>query len=161
MKRWELCMLKSYKDKDGSWHIGYGHGNASGVPPFVDETTTLKDEKEAEDILFADLEYLLSIVKKQIKSEVILNDNQFSAIMDVAYNRGPGTLRESAVMYWINNPEDGLHLKKAARAFVFHEDGFKTLDTAFDPKTQETRVYLGLQLRRIDDASLFQTPIKD
>ena len=164
LKRWELFMPKAYKDKDGSWHVGYGHGNAAKVPPFVDETTVLKNETEAMSILMDDLQYLVPIVEKQIK--VPINDNQFCALLDVAYNRGPGTLRESAVMFHVNNTSDPLHLKRAAHAFVFHEpraDGtdFAKLDTAFDPVFGEFRVYLGLTLRRIDDAALFQSPMGD
>lgn len=157
LKRWELFMPKAYKDKDGSWHVGYGHGNAAKVPPFVDENTVLKDEAEAMEILVADLQYLIPILEKQIKVEV--NNNQFSALMDVAYNRGPGTLRESAVMFHVNNVDDKLHMKRAARAFVIPEDGFTKLNTAQDTTTGGVREYLGLTLRRIDDAALFQSPI--
>lgn len=164
LKRWETYQRKAYTDKDGSWHIGYGHGNAAKIPPFVDATTVLKDEAEAMSILMDDLHYLLPIVEKLIKVKV--NNNQFCALLDVAYNRGPGTLRESAIIYHLNNPTDiaeGLNYKRAARAFVHHEhrtDGteFAILDMAMDPKIGTPRIYLGLELRRIDDAALFQDP---
>lgn len=161
LKRWELFMSKAYKDKDGSWHVGYGHGNAAKIPPFVDENTVVS-EAEAVSILMDDLEYLVPIVEKLVK--VPLNNNQFCALLDVAYNRGPGTLRESAVMFHVNNKDDPLHLKRAANAFVFYEqkaDGtdFAKLDVAHDQKIGADRVYLGLTLRRIDDAALFQEPI--
>lgn len=162
LKRWELFMPNAYKDKDGSWHVGYGHGNAAKVPPFVEENTVVS-AAEAVSILMDDLEYLVPIVEKLVK--VPLNDNQFCALLDVAYNRGPGTLRESAVMFHVNNKDDPLHLKRAARAFIFNDekrqDGtdYAPLDMAHDPAMGQTRVYLGLTLRRIDDAALFQTPI--
>jgi hypothetical protein len=47
--------------------------------------------------------------------------------------------------------------KNAAQAIVFsHVEGFTPLDVAKDRVTGVERVYLGLTLRRIDDASLFQ-----
>jgi len=161
IKRWELYMQNAYKDKDGSWHVGFGHGNAAGVLPFVDEFTVLKDEAEALAILEADLQYLVPIIEKMLKVEV--NDNEFCALWDVAYNRGPGTLRNSAIIYWLNQPEVKNYRKLAANAFVHYYEGpeypvFTKLDTSTDVVTQQQRVYLGLQLRRIDDASLFLLP---
>jgi GH24 family phage-related lysozyme (muramidase) len=154
-KKWELCVLKAYKDNDGSWHVGYGHGNAAGVLPFVTEETVLKDEEEASRILMDDLAYLVPILDKMIKVE--LNPYQYGALLDIAYNRGPGRLRESAVMRWINDTTDKYSLKKAARAMVINEPGFEALNTAQDKVTGEVREFLGLTLRRIDDASLFLT----
>jgi lysozyme len=158
IKKWELYMEKAYRDKDGSWHVGYGHGNAAGVPPFVTEETTLTPE-EAIQVLEADLQYLIPIVEKMVL--VPVTDNEFCALLDVAYNRGPGTLRKSAVIYHLNNASDPLNKKKAAQAFVFQEEGFAPLNMAQDIITKEQRVYLGLTLRRIDDASLFLTPIQE
>lgn len=167
VRRWETYQKNAYPDKDGSWHVAYGHGNAAGVPPFVDPTTVVATEREAMTILMADLAYLLPILEKLIK--VPVNDNQFCALLDVAYNRGPGTLRESAIIYHLNNPADiaeGLNYKRACRAFAHHEkkpDGtdFPTLDTAYDKSLDATRVYLGLELRRLDDGALFQAPITE
>lgn len=160
-KRWELCMLKSYLDKDGTWHIGYGHGNAMGTPPFVDEFTTLKDEAEAFAILVNDMAYLDPIMEKMLKS-IDHNDNEYASLKDIAYNRGPGTLRNSAVIHYLKQPELKNYRKLACRYIVHHHEDpkFTTLDTSTDPETGEQRVYLGLELRRIDNASQFQLPME-
>lgn len=156
-KRWELCMLKSYQDTDHSWHIGYGHGNATGLPPLVDEHSVLKDEAEAITILEADMQALISPLEKMIK--VPVNENQFCALWDVAYNRGLGRLRKSAVMHHLNNTDDPYHMDKVPLAFIVSEEGFEPLNVSVDRVTGVPRVYTGLTNRRIDNASLFQLPI--
>lgn len=156
-KRWELVMLKAYQDTDKSWHVGLGHGNAAGIFPHVDEFTVLKDEAEAMKIWEDDLQYLVPILEKMIK--VPVNDNQFCALWDVAYNRGPGTLRTSAVIHHLNNIDDPHHMDKVPLAFIVHEEGFTPLNVAADRVTGVPRVYTGLTNRRIDNASLFQLPI--
>jgi GH24 family phage-related lysozyme (muramidase) len=154
-KRWELCMLKSYPDTDGSWHVGYGHGNAAGIEPHVTADTVLANEEEATNILIADLQYLIPILDKMIK--VPVNKYQYGALLDIAYNRGPGTLRRSAVIHHLNDTDDKLNYERAAKAMVLNEDGFEPLNVAADRITGIPREYLGLTLRRIDDASLFMT----
>lgn len=156
--RWETCALKSYKDTDGTWHVGYGHGNANNHPPFVDEHTVLKDEAEAMAILISELTdiYAPQLNKMLAKIDCKLNDNQYCGLLDVLYNRGAGRLRESKAWDWLTRPSEPNYLKECARAIVFsHVDGFTPLDVSVDRVTGVERVYLGLTLRRIDDASLF------
>jgi GH24 family phage-related lysozyme (muramidase) len=160
-KRWELLMLKSYPDKDGSWHVGYGSGNASKVHPLITADTVLKDEAEAHAMLVKDLEYIVPILNKYLKF-TNLNPYQYYACLDLAYNRGVGTFRDSAVAYHISNAADPLHFERATKAFVINEekpDGsglFAPLNISWDATINAKREYLGLTLRRIDNASLFQ-----
>jgi len=161
--RWELFIDHVYPDKDGSLVIGYGHTNNLGTPPQVVPGKTVT-EPEARDILHNDLDHVakqVAIVTKGIE----LNDYQFGACVDVAFNRGIGRLRNSLPMYFMRHPEIKNHMAEAARAFVVRgieinpDTGkeFSRLNYAIDQALGYEREYLGLTLRRIDNASLFQT----
>lgn len=179
---WETCQLKAYKDNDGTWHVGFGHGNANHYPPFVDEFTVLKDRDEAMKILVGELNevYVPQLTKLLDNSLIKLTDSQSSALLDVGYNRGMGRLRDSIAFRFLQHPEVEYYKKWAARALVFStvdrfiagedelakialykvsdiNDKFTPLDVAKDKKTGVERVHLGLTLRRIDDASLMLT----
>lgn len=158
LARWETCVLKAYKDNDGTWHVGYGHGNANNHPPFVDENTVLKDEAEAMAILVGELNeiYVPQLTKLLANIHCTVNDNQFCGLLDVLYNRGAGRLIASKAYDWLKRPSEKWYLEHCAEALVFsHVEGFTPLDVAKDKITGVERVHLGLTLRRIDDASLF------
>lgn len=160
LARWEVCMLKPYKDTDGTWHIGYGHGNANSFPPFVDENTVLKDEAEAMSILVGELEafYAPQLYRVLSAGKIVLNDFQYNACLDIVYNRGIGTFRKSKTYDWLTRKDEKNHMAHAAEAMVNSAvEGFAPLNVAKDRVTGIERVYLGLTCRRIDDASLFQS----
>lgn len=162
VRRWETFVKTAYKDTDGSWHIGFGHGNAMGTPPVVDEHTVLKDEAEAVRILEQDLhDHFAPQLDKILDLEgVEVSNFEYSALLDILYNRGQRRLRNSAALNWLKRPTEKNYRAEACRAIVFsHVDGFEPLDVAQDRVTGIERVYLGLTLRRIDDAHLFQTKI--
>ena len=158
LKRWETCVLKSYKDTDGTWHVGFGSGNATGHWK-IDENTVLQDEAEAIRMLETDLhDHFAPQLDKILELEgVEVNDFEYSALLDCLYNRGQRRVRNSAALNWLKRPTEKNYRAEACRAIVFsHVDGFEPLDVAQDRVTGIDRVYLGLTLRRIDDAHLFQ-----
>ncbi len=163
LAKWETCQLKSYLDNDGTWHVGYGHGNANSFPPFVDEFTVLKDEAEAMAILVGELNKFyvpqLDALFKKI-GFTPPNDHYYCGFLDAGYNRGMGRIRDSAAYDWLKKPAEKYFMKWAAQALVFsHVEGFTPLDVAQDKKTGIERVHLGLTLRRIDDASMCLTKL--
>jgi GH24 family phage-related lysozyme (muramidase) len=159
LRRWETFVAKSYKDTDGTYHVGYGSGNATGHWK-IDENTVLKDEAEALRMLETDVnDHYSPQLDKILELEgVEVNDFEYSALLDILYNRGQRRLRNSAALNWLKRPTEKNYRAEACRAIVFsHVDGFEPLDVAADRVTGIDRVYLGLTLRRIDDAHLFQT----
>lgn len=186
LERWETGQLKAYKDNDGTWHIGFGHGNANHLPPFVDQYTTLKDMDEARAILMNDLNAIYVPQLDALLKKVGFSPNpyQYGGLLDTGYNRGMGRLRDSICMRFLAHPEVEYYDKWAARALVFSTvtrftawtsteedelakialykvsditDKFAPLDVAKDKKTGIERVHMGLTSRRMDDASLFNT----
>jgi lysozyme len=90
----EGCELTTYQDAAGVWTIGYGH--TAGVEP--GQTIT---QQEANDFLEADLQSVCEAV--QVMCEVELTPNQFSALVDFAYNVGTNALASSTLMRLVNN----------------------------------------------------------
>ena len=121
LARWETCQLKAYKDNDGSWHIGYGHGNANNFPPFVDEHTVLRDEAHAMEILVGELNeiYLPQVESLFKKIDLKVNDYFYSGITDVIYNRGIGRFAGGDVGFERRSVvfDDGGHGLRRAGAF--------------------------------------------
>jgi len=169
LARWETCQLKAYKDNDGSWHIGYGHGNANNFAPFVDEHTELRDEAEAMSILMGELNevYLPQAANLFRKIDLKVNDFYYSGIVDVIYNRGIGRFagvdvgskafpKGSKAWDILKNEQGAKHFKeRAAQALIISNvDGFVPLDVAKDKITGVERVHLGLTLRRAADCTL-------
>lgn len=161
--KWETCQLKAYLDTDGTWHIGFGHGNANNLPPFVDAHTVIKDRDEAMSILLNDLHQVyvpqLDALFRTIDFHAP-NDFYYSGFLDAGYNRGMGRVRQSVAYDWLKKPNEKNFMKQAAKGLVFsHVDGFTPLDTTDTPGPDGSHVRLGLTLRRIDDSSMCLTQL--
>jgi lysozyme len=103
IKSFEGCKLVAYQCSAGRWTIGYGNTFFEDGTPVKpgDRITQAKADQLFELIVgnFADN------VAKEIKT--ILTDNQFSAIVSLAYNIGIGNLQKSTLLKKVNfNPND-------------------------------------------------------
>lgn len=94
IKRFEGCKLKAYYDAVGVLTIGYGH---TGSDVRVGQQIT---QQEAEDLLNADLDKFVKGVEKLVTRT--LTDNQFSALVSLAYNIGLGNLKKSTLLKNLN-----------------------------------------------------------
>ena len=90
---YEGLRLSAYKCQAGVWTIGYGHTKA------VTKGDVITEEK-AEELLLDDL----SIFEKGVSSlvKVELNENQFSALVSLAFNIGLGNFQKSTLLRLIN-----------------------------------------------------------
>ena len=84
IKSFEGCHLKSYKCPSGVWTIGYGHTYG------VKEGQTIS-QNQAEEFLKADLE---KYEKYVTNTGLLLNQNQFDALVSFTYNCGSGNLNK-------------------------------------------------------------------
>lgn len=84
IKSFEGCRLCAYKCPSGIWTIGYGH--TIGV--YEGKTIT---QEQAEEILISDLERYEKCVNN---TGLILNQNQFDALVSFTYNCGSANLNK-------------------------------------------------------------------
>lgn len=96
LKKFEGCKLTAYKDVGGILTIGYGH-----TGPDVTTGLTVTPE-HATDLLKKDLERFCQGVESKLSRHVMLNDNQFSALVCFAYNVGVGAFGLSTLCHRIN-----------------------------------------------------------
>jgi len=94
---WEGCVLKPYKDIAGLRTIGIGHLIKPGED-FPDGVAITKEK--ALEILAEDVKLCEDAIKKHIK--VVLNQNQFDALVSFGFNCGTGVYTNSGASAALN-----------------------------------------------------------
>lgn len=140
IKEYEGLRLNAYKCPGGELTIGYGHTSAAGSPKVVPGMKITADE--AGEILKDDLRHYEDAVAGTITK--YCNENQFSAMVSLCYNIGPGAFRKSSVARYFNDGQAA----KAANSFL--------LWTKADGKELK-----GLIRRRAAELALFNTPVQN
>lgn len=131
IKESEGLRLEAYQ-LNGQWLIGYGHAGAHAGMKIT--------EAEATKLLREDVRATEDGVKKKLT--VPVNENEFSAMVSLAYNLGVGGFGRSDVLERINKGDR----KGAADAFLrYNKASGKTLDH--------------LTARREKERALFLTPV--
>lgn len=93
--------------KPPRWMIGYGF-TGPDIKPGMCMT-----EQEATDRLHHELDFYAKCVQTLVPNRV-LSQSQWDALIDFAYNVGPGTLAKSDLIKYVNDYEDG----KAVNEFL-------------------------------------------
>lgn len=103
IKSFEGLRLSAYRCSANKETIGFGNTfYEDGSPVKMGDTIT----KERADLLF---ELIANSFSERVSKEVktILTDNQFSALVSIAYNIGIGNLQKSTLLKKVNfNPND-------------------------------------------------------
>lgn len=94
LKSFESCRLSAYQDSAGVWTLGWG-STGGDIGPGVVWT-----QEQANDRLKQDLEKFCKGVGDLVQVE--LNSDQFSALVDFAYNEGLHKLESSHLLSRIN-----------------------------------------------------------
>lgn len=138
IQRWEGLRLEAYKCPAGIPTIGFGHTSAAGEPKvFMGMKIT---RQEAADILVKDLVKYEAAVTRALTR--VPNENQFSAMVSLCYNIGPGAFAGSSIAKRFNQGD----VEGAAEAFLlWNKAGGQVLK--------------GLVNRRADERKLFLTPV--
>jgi lysozyme len=84
-KSFETLRLKAYKDSADILTIGWGHTSDNN---FTIKPNSIITEIDAEELFLLDMSEAENIVKKQLPEWQYLNENQYGACTDFAFNRG-------------------------------------------------------------------------
>ena len=133
IKRYESLRLRAYKDGVGIWTIGWGHTRNVGSGMVC----TLE---EAEEWLQEDLQGPMYALRGYAATE-----NQFAAMVCLAYNIGTGNFHQSSVWKYHKNKQ----YLNAANAFLLW--GNIRIDGKLVPST-------GLMNRRHAERTLYMRP---
>ena len=140
IKAHEGLRLEAYRDPVGVWTIGYGTTSRAGIGVAVSQGMVVT-ESQAEGYLRRALLKFADQIKPGFKRPP--NDNQYSAMLSLAYNIGPGAFLRSTALKRFNAGD----FKGAAEALQwFNKAGGK--------------VWNGLVRRRAEEAELFLAPLE-
>ena len=135
IKSFESCVLHVYRDAVGLPTIGWGHLIKAG------ESFTTLTQEEADELFRRDLAIFESAVEGQVR--VPLTDNQFSALVSLAFNIGTGNFKDSTLLRLLNHGE-----------YRLAADQFGRWNKA------KGRVLRGLTRRRAAERALFLSDMK-
>ena len=136
IKEFEGLRLEAYKDPVGIWTIGYGTtGRADiGVIPKAGMVIT---EAQASEYLERVVDKFAAAIRPHITAPV--NDNEFGAMVSLAYNIGPGAFAKSSVLRHFNAGDKA----KAAQSFLlWNKAGGKVLAGLVRRRTAERDLFL-------------------
>ncbi len=131
--------LMAYRDSAGIWTIGVGHTSAAG-PPIVKAGMKIT-AGESDAILSRDLAIFESSVLNAVK--VDMNQNEFDALVSLAFNIGGGAFSKSTLVKKLNA---GDRAGAADQFLMWNKAGGKVLK--------------GLVTRRVAERKQFLTPVK-
>lgn len=139
VKEFEGLRLAAYQDSVGVWTIGYGTTAAAGlgITPRKGDAIT---EAEATRLLNMGLSKFGEQISGYIK--VPVNENQYGALVSLAYNIGPGAFSKSTLLKKLNA---GDYAGAAEQFLVWNKAGGKVLK--------------GLERRRAAERALFLRPV--
>ncbi|MDM1246847.1 lysozyme [Acinetobacter sp. R933-2] len=128
----EGLRLNAYDDGVGVWTIGYGTTVINGVKVKKGDTCTVE---QAKSYIASDLKKFEAAVNKVT---VALNQNQFDALVSLAYNIGTGAFADSTLLKKLNADD----YKGAAAQFdVWVKAGSKRVQGLVNRRAVERKLF--------------------
>ena len=149
IKRFEGLRLTAYQDSVGVWTIGYGTTTRAGIG--VEVTPGMEiNEADAEAFLKMALEKFAAQIIPAFKRKP--TENQFGAMLSLAYNIGPTAFKKSTCLKRFNAGDT----EGAAEALTwFKKAGGKVLRGLVRRRAAERELFLS------DDVTPIETPQAD
>lgn len=126
----EGLRLTAYKDSVGIPTIGYGHTSNVSLSDVI-------TPEEADEFLAIDLHHAETAVYNAVK--VPVTQNQFDAMVSLAFNIGGGAFSKSTLVRVLNQ-NDPLHA--AAHFLDWNRAGGKVLDGLTNRRESEMKLFL-------------------
>jgi len=125
--------LKAYDDGVGVWTIGYGTTTVNGVKVKKGDTCTIE---QAKSYMAQDLKKFESAVDTSVK--VTITQNQFDALVSLAYNIGTGAFKSSTLLKKLNAKD----FKGAAAQFDrWNRAGGKVMQGLINRRAKERKLF--------------------
>ncbi|WP_208952189.1 lysozyme [Rahnella sp. ChDrAdgB13] len=135
IKHFEGCELTAYQDSVGVWTIGYGWTQpVNGVPVGAGMTIT---QSVADELLVTGVVQYEQGVSRLVA--VPLNQNQFDALVDFAYNLGVSALAGSTLLKKLNA---GDYVGAADEFLRWNKAGGKVLSGLTRRRAAERELFL-------------------
>lgn len=149
IKSFEGLRLKAYKCPADRWTVGYGLTTAAGIGIAVGPDTVITEEQAEEYLLKVLQKFAASITPGMTR---LPTENQFGAMLSLAYNIGPGAFLKSTCLKRFNAGD----IEGAAQALTwFNKAGGKVLNGLVRRRSAERELFLS------DDVSEVPTPQPD
>lgn len=133
IKRNEGCRLEAYQDSVGVWTIGYGHTGPEVVRGLM------WTQAQADNCLLLDLDKFQNGVDDLLAGHADTSDNEFGAMVSLAYNIGLGNFAHSSVLRFHNSGDK----PAAADAFLmWNKAGGEVLEGLDRRRREERTLYL-------------------
>jgi lysozyme len=129
IKRWEGLRTTAYKCPANVWTIGYGH---TGDVKEGDKITT----QQAETLLLIDLAKFERFINAQ---GFELNENQYSALVSLCYNIGPGNFKKSPIYNQLKSDPDSALITTYFLKHVYA--GGRKLKGLINRRMEEIKLY--------------------
>lgn len=125
--------LKAYDDGVGVWTIGYGTTIVNGIKVKKGDTCTVE---QAKSYMAQDLKKFESAVDTSVK--VTITQNQFDALVSLAYNIGTGAFKSSTLLKKLNAKD----YKGAAAQFDrWNRAGGKVMQGLVNRRAKERKLF--------------------
>lgn len=96
IQSFESCKLAVYLDGKGLATVGWGHRTSLPVGSII-------TQEQADSWFVSDTGFACTVLKGCIHPDIILNDNQFSALVSLAFNIGTHYFATSTLLKLLNN----------------------------------------------------------
>ena len=133
IKSFEGLRLTAYKDIGGVLTVGYGH---TGKDVYKGQ---IINQEKAENLLRQDLERF-ELAVEELLDNAPTTQNQFAAMVSLAYNVGPGNFEKSSVL---RNHNSGKILAAAAAFMLWVNAGkLKNVSGLIRRRNAERKLYV-------------------
>ena len=144
IKRFEGFEPKAYKDAVGVWTIGYGTTKRAGVG--IDPKPGMEiTQDDAERYLQLTVQKFAAQIEDMI--DVPVSENQFGALVSLAYNIGPGAFAKSTVLKRLNASD---YAGAADAILMWDKAGGKVLRGLVNRRKAERELFLTNDEPRMD-----------
>lgn len=135
IQQFEGLRLKAYQDSVGIWTIGYGNIT------YLDGSKVKKGDeitREQADLMFKNTANKFALeVSKLI--DVCLTQNQFNALVSLAYNIGIGAFKGSTLLKKVNNNPNDESIADEFKRWKYA--GGKVIQGLLNRRIKESEVY--------------------